>query len=83
MRLFVADEARVGDGTEAVGDAAAAEDVFDFAVGVGNNADLAAVADLLEMFARAGRNDIPVRGLSDGRNQVVTQRVVVDSDLLQ
>ena len=81
MRFFVADEAGVGDGEEAIGDAAAAEHVSNATVGIGDDGDAIALGDTLQLVVRAGKNLVPIGGIADGGDAVVAEFVVVEADL--
>ena len=83
MWLFVADQAGVGDGAKAIGDVAAGEDVFNLAVGVGDDADPVARADLLKLLARACGNDVPVGRLADVGDQLIADDIFAEPDFLE
>ena len=55
--------------------------VFDSAIGIGDNRDPVALADLVQLFGGAGVNLIPVRGVADAGDELVEDRIVVESDL--
>jgi hypothetical protein len=82
-RFFVSDEAGVGDAPEAVGDPAPLQNVFDFAIGIGDDGDLISAADFAKSFRSAGADVVPVGGIPDACDQVIADCVVFQSNLGQ
>jgi len=75
MRFFLAHKAGVGDGAEAIADAAAVEDGVDFAVGVGDHREGVLGADALKGFASSGEDLIPVGRELRVADQFVAQAI--------
>ena len=81
MRLLVSDESGVGDGAEALGDAAALQHVFDLAVRIGDDRDRVALPISCSCSAVPGRIHVPVAGVADAGDELVADCVVIKSDL--
>ena len=80
VRLFVADQAGVGDGTEAASDAASCQHIFDSAIRIGYDRDLVLLADLVQLLGGAGANLVPVGGVADAGDQLIAGGVVFEAE---
>ncbi len=83
MGLFVSDQAGVGDVEKAVGDVATAQDIIDSPIRVGDDRNAVARTDLLELFAGAGGDLVPIGGIADAGDELVAESIVIELELAE
>jgi hypothetical protein len=80
-RLFKSNDSRISDGMEVMRNTALLQYIADLAIRVGDDSNPIPLANLTQELGGVGKNYIPISGIADTGDQLIAERVIVQSDL--